>query len=54
MANCAWPATMSRGQTSGKINPLTGWITSVHNTATNKLTLQANVGKLWHGGTVRL
>jgi len=31
-------------QISGKINPLTGWTTSIHNTATNKLTPQANLG----------
>ena len=31
-------------QISGKINPLSGWINSIHNTATNKLSPQANVG----------
>jgi predicted CXXCH cytochrome family protein len=31
-------------QISGKLNPLTGWTTSIHNTATNKLTPQANAG----------
>jgi len=31
-------------QMSGKINPLKGWTTSIHNLATNKLTPQANVG----------
>jgi len=29
---------------SGKVNPLAGWSTSIHNTATNKLTPLANVG----------
>jgi predicted CXXCH cytochrome family protein len=31
-------------QMSGKINPLSGWTASIHNTATNRLTPQANVG----------
>jgi len=31
-------------QMSGKVNPLQGWTTSIHNTATNKLSPQANVG----------
>jgi predicted CXXCH cytochrome family protein len=31
-------------QVSGQINALSGWATSVHNTATNKISPQANVG----------
>ena len=31
-------------QLSGKVNPLKGWANSIHNTATNKLGPQANVG----------
>lgn len=31
-------------QMAGQVNPLKGWTTSIHNTATNKLTPQANVG----------
>ncbi|MGA8213495.1 MAG: cytochrome c3 family protein [Candidatus Sulfotelmatobacter sp.] len=31
-------------QMPGQVNPLNGWTTSIHNTATNKLTPQANVG----------
>lgn len=31
-------------QVSGQINPLNGWATSVHSTATNKISPQANVG----------
>ncbi|MFZ0774672.1 MAG: cytochrome c3 family protein [Candidatus Sulfotelmatobacter sp.] len=31
-------------QMSGKVNPLNGWATSIHNIATNRLTPQANVG----------
>jgi predicted CXXCH cytochrome family protein len=31
-------------QMSGKVNPLTGWSTSIHSTAANKLTPAANVG----------
>jgi predicted CXXCH cytochrome family protein len=31
-------------QMSGKVNPLAGWSTSIHNTSTNRLTPLANVG----------
>ncbi|MGA8867488.1 MAG: cytochrome c3 family protein [Candidatus Sulfotelmatobacter sp.] len=31
-------------QMPGQVNPLAGWTISIHNTATNKLTLQAGVG----------